>query len=160
LKRYALGEKMQYMTFKIPVSYDEEKIHDLNDFIRRHKIITIQKEFVACNQDSYWALLIEYFSGQEEHKNKQPLDYKNILPAEDFAVFSELRDLRKSISEKDGVPVYAICTNEQLAEIVKSKVTTIEQLKKIHGIGKGKIDKYGKQIVDYMKSIIGENQND
>jgi superfamily II DNA helicase RecQ len=50
-------------------------------------------------------------------------------------VFAKLRDLRKEISQMDAVPVYAIFTNEQLAQMVETRVTSSAGLGAIDGIG-------------------------
>jgi hypothetical protein len=36
------------------------------------------------------------------------VDYKEVLKPEEFEVFSRLRDWRRSVAEKEGVPVYAV----------------------------------------------------
>ena len=38
-----------------------------------------------------------------------------MLKPEEFEVFSRLREWRKAAAEKEGVPVYTVLTNEQLA---------------------------------------------
>jgi ribonuclease D len=50
------------------------------------------------------------------------VDYKEVLKPEEFEVFSRLRDWRKNVAEKEGVPVYAVLTNEQLAQMVQKQV--------------------------------------
>ena len=48
---------------------------------------------------------------------KQRVDYKEVLSPADFALFAKLRDWRKATAEQEGIPVYAVLTNEQLAAI-------------------------------------------
>ena len=43
------------------------------------------------------------------------VDYKEILSADEFAVFVRLREVRKQLAATEAIPVYAVCTNEQLA---------------------------------------------
>jgi superfamily II DNA helicase RecQ len=47
------------------------------------------------------------------------VDYKEVLKPEEFEVFSRLRDWRKAVAEKEGVPVYVVLSNEQLADMVR-----------------------------------------
>ena len=47
---------------------------------------------------------------------RYPQDYKQVLKPEEFEVFSRLREWRKGVAEKEGVPVYVVFSNEQLAE--------------------------------------------
>ena len=66
------------------------------------------------------------------------VDYKEILSADDFAVFVRLREVRKELAGKEAIPVYAVCTNEQLAEMAKGRAATLADLKKIDGFGDAK----------------------
>ena len=43
------------------------------------------------------------------------VDYREVLKPEEFEMFSRLREWRKALAEKEGVPVYTLLTNEQLA---------------------------------------------
>jgi len=54
--------------------------------------------------------------------------------------------VRKKIAEEEGVPVYAIFTNAQLAEIVKREMKDLSELATIEGIGKTRIEKYGERL--------------
>ena len=71
------------------------------------------------------------------------VDYREVLSAEDFAVFSKLREVRKGLAEKEGVPPYTIFTNEQFATVVRQKVTTKAALEKVEGVGAARLEKYG-----------------
>jgi superfamily II DNA helicase RecQ len=55
--------------------------------------------------------------------------------------------LRKNIADSEGVPVYTVFTNEQLAEIVRQKITTKNALSGIQGVGGKKIEKYGDNFI-------------
>ena len=68
---------------------------------------------------------------------KDRIDYKDILPADEFQLFLRLKDWRKLIGEqKSNIPLYTIFTNEQLAQICRKKVKSIDELKNIPGISK------------------------
>ncbi|WP_253723045.1 HRDC domain-containing protein [Treponema sp. OMZ 787] len=45
-----------------------------------------------------------------------------------------LRDERKKLAEQAGIPVYAVVTNAQLAQIAVEKPKSISELSKIEGI--------------------------
>lgn len=40
------------------------------------------------------------------------IDYKDVLSERDFALYAQLRNLRKFLSEQEGVPTYALFTND------------------------------------------------
>ena len=83
------------------------------------------------------------------------VDYKEILSAEDFAVFVRLREARKQLAATEAIPVYAVCTNEQLAEMVKARAATLADLKKIDGFGDAKAEKFGEPFLAAIRETNG-----
>lgn len=73
-----------------------------------------------------------------------------MLKPEEFEVFSRLREWRKGMAEQEGVPVYVVFTNEQLAEMVKKRVSTKAGLKEIEGVGDARVEKYGAAVLERM----------
>ena len=78
------------------------------------------------------------------------IDYKEVLKPEEFEMFSRLRNWRKSVAEKEAVPVYAVLTDEQLAQMVQKQVNSKSGLKEIEGVGDGRVDKYGEALVQLL----------
>ena len=58
--------------------------------------------------------------------------------------------MRKEIAQVEGVPVYTIFTNEQLAQMVQSRATTKAALEKIAGVGDARIEKYGGRMLEVL----------
>ncbi len=52
------------------------------------------------------------------------------------------------------VQPYVVLTNQQIADIVKRRPQTLSDLVKIDGIGKNRVDKYGKDILSISKVIV------
>ena len=107
-------------------------------------------------KESHWAILVEYLDSPEKNEGdrqiKSKVDYKEILNASDFTLFSKLREIRKKLAEENGLPVYAVCTNEQLAEIAKRKPKNMTECMQIEGIGQGKAEKYVPSLLECIKS--------
>jgi superfamily II DNA helicase RecQ len=85
--------------------------------------------------------------GRDAHKS-----FRKNSDSPHFAVYAQLRELRKSLSEQEGVPAYALFTNEQLAEMVRRNILTQSELAKIDGVGKAKLEKYGSHFVTLLKT--------
>ena len=149
---------MKYAFFRIPATYASPETSELNSFLSSHRIVIVEKELVKEDNSVYWAFCVEYCDAADDARNgfRNRIDYRDILSAEDFALFSRLRDLRKKMAEEQKIPVYTILTNEQLAEIVSRKVKTRADLEKIDGIGKGKIERYGGEFLSLLKEPAGE----
>jgi superfamily II DNA helicase RecQ len=54
-----------------------------------------------------------------------------------------LRTLRKTLADQEGVPAYALFTKEQLADMVRRPVLSLEGLAGIDGVGQARVEKYG-----------------
>ena len=87
-------------------------------------------------------------------------DYREVLNAEDFAVFAKLREIRKAIAQAEGVPVYTIFTNEQLAQIVQARATTKSALEQVVGVGDGRVGKYGERILEWLRQQWSGKESD
>ncbi len=141
---------MQFKILAIPATGDHESEEELNRFLRGHRIVSVRQELV-CEDPPRWCFCMEYLdgggSGSSKGKGKPRVDYKEVLSEEDFAVFARLRDVRKELAAAEAVPVYAVCTNEQLAEMAKGRAASLTDLKKIDGFGDAKADKYGEALL-------------
>lgn len=145
---------MKYRVFTYPVPCDEA-VAELNGFLSSHRILRVRDEIVVKGSDPYLVFIVEYLDGPSGEKTaKAPkVDYREELSEGEFAVFSALRDWRKARSETEGVPVYTIFTNAQLAEIVKKKVGTIAELGSVEGVGKSRIEKYGEALLAVIRDF-------
>ena len=146
--------KLQYASFLLPLYQNSAEQDELNRFLRGHRIVQTSKELVSIESASHWALLVEYLDTQEKNTGepvRSKVDYREILNAEDFSLFSKLRETRKKLAEENGLPVYAVCTNEQLAEMVKRKPGSITECMQISGIGQGKAEKFIPSLIECIK---------
>jgi ribonuclease D len=62
----------------------------------------------------------------------------------------QLRRLRDSICAKRDLPVYYVVTGRTLDEMACYLPQTLDELEKISGFGKAKIEKYGSQFLDII----------
>lgn len=60
--------------------------------------------------------------------------------------------MRKEIAEREGIPVYTIFTNQQLADMVTARVSTSTEIGKIKGVGKSRIEKYAAEFLAEMQT--------
>lgn len=149
---------MPYAFHKVRVNDDGEDGDALNGFLATHRILGVRNEWMSDGENSFWAFCIDYFdgssaSGVRSKSGSRRVDYKEVLSPEDFAVFAKLRDWRKAVAEKDGVPVFTIFTNEQLAQIVQKKVASLADLREIDGIGEARAEKYGESVLNVLKEL-------
>jgi ATP-dependent DNA helicase RecQ len=75
-------------------------------------------------------------SGQE-----QPLS-----PA-DQALLQRLKQVRKRLADRAGIPAFAVCTDASLMELCRRRPTTLAALRRISGFGAVKTEKYGPELI-------------
>ncbi len=146
---------MQLKLFVLPIKNLGGAEAEMNGFLRGHRVLVVKKEFVPDGENSFWTFCVEYLdgagAGASPPGSKLPkVDYKEVLKPEEFEVFSRLRDWRKAVAEKEGVPVYVVLTNEQLAQMVQKKVNTKTGLKEIEGVGEARVEKYGEALLRFL----------
>ena len=77
--------------------------------------------------------------------------------ATDEKLMSMLKDLRKSVGKKLGVPPFVVFQDPSLEDMTLKYPTTIEELANTHGVGDGKARKYGKNFVELIANYVEEN---
>ncbi len=73
-------------------------------------------------------------------------------------LFEQLRDFRRSISNSDDIPPFQVFTQETLFEMCEKLPATLKQLKAIKGMGKIRVQKYGKEILQTIISYCDMNK--
>ncbi len=149
---------MAYYFAIVPARSPELAQAELNAFLRGHRVLTVDRRWVELGENSYWAICVDYLEPGGAGAGPQPkngargkIDYRERLSPEDFSVFAKLRQMRKEIAQAEAVPVYMVFTNEQLAQMVQSRVTTKEAMEQIEGVGDARIEKYGPRLLEHLK---------
>jgi superfamily II DNA helicase RecQ len=115
----------------------------------------VEKRLIDGERGTGWLFLVEF---GDEHRNQNnqnnpsapKVDYREILSEQEYALFDRLRTTRKELAEKQGVPVYAVFTNDQLANMIKNKAKTIKELTAVPGIGEARAKQYGETMLKVL----------
>ncbi len=150
--------------FSVPALHAEPAAGELNRCLATERIAHVEKSFVADGAGSYWAVCVtvvddgddrrpERRDGRDERgersergdaaRRRGTVDYRELLAADEFALYDRLRIARKQAAEADGLPTYAVFTNDQLAAMVRGRMTSAAALATIDGVGEGRISRYG-----------------
>ena len=160
------GDYAMRLHFATVPMYDADDAEEaLNRFLASHRVVAIERQFVSDGQRSAWAVCVSWVDGKARttaseasvgNSGEGRLDYREILSAEQFAVYARLRDLRKKLSEREGVPAYAVVTNEQMAEMTRRPITSLADLAKLEGIGPARTEKYGAALLEALRAPTAE----
>lgn len=155
---------MKYKFFVIPAWHPQAGEEALNRFCSQHRVSFVEKQLIEDGPNSYWSICVTWLEGEGaltsgQHK-KPPVDYKQILDENEFAIFLELRNLRKELAENQGVPPYALFTNEQLATMVQQRINSKTALQAIPGVGQSRVEKYGEFFLQKLSELAVQHAPD
>jgi len=74
----------------------------------------------------------------------------------DPLLFERLRGLRKSLAQKQGIPPYIIFSDRTLREMAGRFPVTPEAMRRIHGVGDRKLDRYGELFTGEIEAHLEE----
>ncbi len=75
----------------------------------------------------------------------------------DTQLLNMLKDLRKKVSKKLGIPPFVIFQDPSLEDMTIKYPISIEELSHVHGVGEGKAKKYGSDFVKLIVAYVEEN---
>ncbi len=78
--------------------------------------------------------------------------------ATDEELLSILKDLRKKLAKHSGQPPYTIFQDPSLEEMAIQYPVTIEELQNITGVGAGKAQRYGNEVVEIIKNYVADKE--
>ena len=78
--------------------------------------------------------------------------------AADEELFSMLKDLRKKVAKKHGLPPFVIFQDPSLEDMAVQYPITIEEMQNITGVGAGKARKFGEEFIKLIKAYVEEKE--
>ena len=156
---------MAFKFFIVPLHDDGAAEHQLNAFLSNHRVLAVDRRWVDQGAASLWCFCVDYLDSASPTPrtagttrvsgNRQRVDYKELLSADDFLMFVRLRDWRKQAAQAEAVPVYTVFTNEQLAQMIQAKAMSKADLEKIAGVGDARVEKYGAAVLEQLQALRG-----
>jgi ATP-dependent DNA helicase RecQ len=75
----------------------------------------------------------------------------------DEALMVMLKELRKKVAKKLGVPPFVVFQDPSLEDMALKYPINIDELSNVHGVGEGKAKKYGKEFVELIARYVEDN---
>jgi len=147
--------------FAIPALLPQAAQDEFNAFCAAHRVVQVERQLVVAGAQSFWALCATVATGPgplpdalkrgarqadalgDAGSAERKVDYKEQLSAADFAVFAALRALSKTLAEQEGVPLYAVFSNQQLAVIARQRCASLADLAAVEGVAPARAQRRG-----------------
>ncbi len=145
---------MQLKFFTIPIHDNGAAEREMNVFLKSQKILEVLPSFNASANGASWNICVKYIeTAQPFNKSGSvKVDYRETLQPAVFALFSKLRVIRKQISTDEGIPAYAVFTDEELIGISGLPELNPASLHTVNGIGEKKLEKYGARMIEMFNN--------
>ena len=153
---------MAFELFTIEIPNGRDELERLNRFLAMHRVVSTQRQTVTRDGIPYLVFCLEYIPSQETRAVAPVAGYvekKDVwqsLASDERTVYEKLRELRNGMAAEEHVKAFVIFTNEQLAEMARRRVTTLEAMKEIPEIGKSRLEKYCPRFLEVLRSLFAE----
>lgn len=75
----------------------------------------------------------------------------------DQNLFAQLKELRKKVAKKHGVPPYTVFMDPSLEDMTIQYPISVDEIAKVYGVGEGKAKKYGKEFAEFIAKYVEDN---
>jgi len=97
----------------------------------------------------------DYDAEEQESEALAPAGKGGVADEELFAM---LKDLRKKVAKKNGLPPFVIFQDPSLEDMSIQYPVTIEEMQNITGVGAGKARKFGEEFIRLIKEYVEEKE--
>ncbi|MDO4225464.1 MAG: RQC domain-containing protein, partial [Bergeyella zoohelcum] len=91
-------------------------------------------------------------------KSQTEKDEVQVSGGLDQNLFNQLKELRKKVAKKYGIPPYTVFMDPSLEDMTVQYPISVEEISKIYGVGEGKARKYGKDFAEFIAKYVEENE--
>ncbi|GEM_PF-3324338 len=172
---------MLYRVLDLRYSRKKQGIDDepLQRLLHGHEIISTADHFYVHEGEPHLLVCVAYRLGnlddpqrkdnvkrdespnrgvQSKDREKGDSEWKFVLKDENASLFETLRAWRTLRARADAVPPYIVLTNVQLAHVANEKPKTLSALKEVPGLGKGRAERFGREILGVVSSGVVPNE--
>jgi ATP-dependent DNA helicase RecQ len=126
--------------------------------IEQYGVVKLTDEGIAYIDKPTSFLMTEDHSYSEENDNAIITNSKFSVGVSDVILVKLLKDLRKKVATKQGVPPFAVFQDPSINDMALKYPINLEELSTVHGVGEGKARKFGKDFVSLITTYVAENE--
>ncbi|AUC22813.1 MULTISPECIES: ATP-dependent DNA helicase RecQ [Polaribacter] len=126
--------------------------------IEQYGVVKLTEKGDAYIKNPTSFMMTEDHSYSEEDDNSIITNAKSSGGVADDKLVKLLKDLRKSVATKQGVPPFAVFQDPSLDDMALKYPINLAELSTVHGVGEGKARKFGKDFVKLIATYVEENE--
>jgi ATP-dependent DNA helicase RecQ len=134
-------------------------------FLADKEVLSIRDHFFLKDDVPYLTLVVRYRTvglpapvDNSRLEQKRDESWRELLTEADWPLFNTLRSWRSERAKQEGIPPYVIGTNRQLAEVAKTRPSTLAALGRLEGFGEAKLKKYGNDLIALVAGSTSSSQ--
>jgi ATP-dependent DNA helicase RecQ len=126
--------------------------------IEQYGVVKLTDEGIFYIDKPTSFLMTEDHAYSEENDNTIITNAKSSGGVSDVVLVKLLKDLRKKVATKQGVPPFAVFQDPSLDDMALKYPINLEELSTVHGVGEGKARKFGKEFVSLITTYVTDNE--
>ena len=141
-------------------SFDTGRLEALQE---GNEILEYSDHFFLLDGLPHLALVISSRAEEGDRRKRRrsrKADPRSDLDAREVEIYDALRKWRAVRAKEEGVPPYLIMTNKQAAQMVRSDARCREDLAKLRGFGRARLDRYAGGILDLLARCRGDDPSE
>ncbi len=132
-------------------------VHYIRKEIEQYGVVKMATEGEEFLKKPLSFMMTEDHSYSEEDDNNITVNSNSSGGSADEVLVKQLKDLRKKLSIKLGIPPFAVFQDPSLEDMALKYPINLDELSKVHGVGEGKAKKFGKNFVRLIADYVEEN---
>ena len=133
-------------------------VHFIKKEIEQYGVIKLTAGGAAYIQNPTSFMMTEDHSYSAENDIAIMTSAKSSGAVLDVNLVKLLKDLRKKVALKQGVPPFAVFQDPSLDDMALKYPINLEELSTVHGVGEGKARKFGKDFIGLINAYVDENE--
>jgi len=138
---------------------------DMQEFLAEKEVVGFTDHFFVHEGEPWLCVIVSYREVSPDERGSsrtrpQRKDPRRELDEYEQVAYDALRTWRSARAKQDGVPVYLIANNRQIARMVKLRAASKASLLKVEGFGEEKSRHYGDELLAVLKEHLRGGESD
>lgn len=130
---------------------------EMQEFLRDKSVLSVTEQFFTVEQIPRVLLVVTYrddSSASGAARREPAKDWRADLGPADAPIYDALRAWRARAAKREGLAAFYIFTNRQMADLARSRPTTIQALAALEGFPEARLRRWGHEILAVVSHAV------